>query len=151
MVKDLTQYVQPDFFIDVVDDLSTGNTDREFVAEVVNLKNQLITYGSGLGDFYRLSIETLTEGRGMCGDTSILVASILKAGDSIENYGMVVSFWYCDSDNMANPQTVNHVIVGVEYADGSHIWNSFGSVFLFPYPEPQAGSAYTVDPTLVSE
>jgi hypothetical protein len=118
LVKDLTQYVQSDFFIDVISDLTEGNNASEFVAEVVNLKNQLITYGSGLGDFYRLSAETLTEGRGMCGDTSILVASLLKAGESIENYGLNVSFWYCDADNMNNPQTVNHVIVGVEYSDG---------------------------------
>jgi hypothetical protein len=119
-VKDLTQYVQPDFFSGVISDLTNGNSAREFVSEVVNLKNQLITYGSGLGDFYRWSAETLTEGRGQCGDTSILIASLLKAGEDIANYGLDVYFWYCDSDYMNNPQDVDHVIVGVEYSDGGY-------------------------------
>ena len=118
-VKDLTKYVEPDFFSGVISGLTKGNSDEEFVAEVVNLKNQLISYGSGLGDTYQWSAETLTEGRGKCGDTSILVASLLKAGENEANYGLDIYIWYCDLDNMNDPQDVNHAIVGVEYSDGS--------------------------------
>jgi len=117
-VKDLTKYVTPDKFTNVISMLSDGKTDREFVKEVVHLKNQLITYGSNLGDTYFYPAETLTEGRGKCGDISILMATLLKAGDEIENYGFDVYFWYCDLEHMDNPQDVNHVIVGVEYSDG---------------------------------
>jgi hypothetical protein len=120
LVKDLTQYVQPDFFEGVISDLTYNNSDREFIAEVVNLKNQLINYGTGLGDFYRWSAETLTEGRGQCGDTSILIASLIKAGEIDANYGIDVYFWYCDADSMSDPFDVNHVIVGVEYSDGGY-------------------------------
>ena len=113
------RYVEPDFFSGVISGLTDGNSAREFVDEVVNLKNQLISYGSGLGDTYQWSAETLTEGRGKCGDTSILIASLLKAGENEANYGLDVYIWYCDADNIANPQEVNHAIVGVEYSDGS--------------------------------
>lgn len=117
-VKDLTKYVDSSFFKNVISTLSNGKTDREFVKEVVHLKNQLITYASGLGDSYLYPAETLTEGRGKCGDTSILMASLLLAGEEKENYGLDVYFWYCDSKHMTNPQEVNHCIVQVEYNDG---------------------------------
>lgn len=117
-VKDLTNYVTPEKFTKAISTLSYGKTDREFVKEVVHLKNQLITYGSGLGDSYLYPAETLTEGRGKCGDISILMATLLKAGEEIENYGFDAYFWYCDSEHMSNPKEVNHVIIGVEYSDG---------------------------------
>ena len=91
-----------------------------FVDEVVNLKNQLITYSTGLEDDYKWSAETLTEGTGNCGDTSILVASLLKAGDEEENYGLTVHIWYCDSNHLKDPQEVNHAVVGVEYRTGTY-------------------------------
>jgi len=119
-IKDITKYVQPDFFSEVISDLTDGNTDYKFVDEVVNLKNQLISYGSGLDETYQWSAETLTECRGKCGDTSILVASLIKAGENKANYGLKVSLWYCDVNNMDNPQDINHVIVGVEYSDGDY-------------------------------
>jgi|GEM_PF-1639775 len=119
IVSDLREYVQPDFFTDVISDFTDGKTDREFVQNVVNFKNQIVTYGSGLGDFYRWPAETITEGRGQCGDTSILMASLFKAGEIRSNYGLHVYIWYCDGDHMRNPQDVNHAIVEVEYADGN--------------------------------
>lgn len=114
---DLTNYVQSDFFTGVISSLTDGNTDREFVAEVVNLKKQLVTYETGLTGEYRWSAETLTEGCGNCGDTSILMASLLKSGENQSDYGLEVYFWYCDAGNMTNPQEVNHVIVEVVYSD----------------------------------
>ena len=117
-VKDLTNYVDTDFFKNVMSTLSNGKTDREFVKEIIHLKNQLITYGSGLGDDYLYPAETITEGRGQCGDISILMASLLLTGEEKENYGLNVYLWYCDANNMTNPQEINHVIVEVEYNDG---------------------------------
>ncbi|MDH7516918.1 MAG: hypothetical protein QHH19_01010 [Candidatus Thermoplasmatota archaeon] len=118
-VKDLREYVQPDFFTNVISGFTDGKTDKQFVQEVVNFKDQIITYGSGLGDFYRWPAETMTEGRGQCGDTTILVASLLKAGENRAHYGLSVYIWYCDAYHMTSPQTVNHAIVEVKYADGT--------------------------------
>jgi len=117
-VKDLREYVQPDFFANVISGFTDGKIDKEFVQEVVNFKDQIVTYGSGLGDQFRWPAETVTEGRGQCGDTSILMASLFKAGESEAHYGLSVYIWYCDANHMTNPQTVNHAIVEVKYADG---------------------------------
>jgi hypothetical protein len=48
------------------------------------------------------------------------MASLLKAGENRENYGLTIYFWYCDSDSMTSPQKVNHVIVEVEYSNGTY-------------------------------
>ena len=118
-VKDLSKYVQADFFVNVISGFTDGKTDKQFVQEVVNFKDQIVTYGSGLGDYYRWSAETITEGRGECGDTTILMASIIKAGENRAHYGLSVYIWYCDANHMTNPQTVNHAIIEVKYADGT--------------------------------
>ena len=119
-VTDLTKYVTPNVFNDVTSQLTNGRSDYNFVQEIVNIKNQLISYSSGLENQYRWAVETLTEGTGNCGDMSILMASLLKAGENKEDYGLKVYFWYCDSDSMTDPQKVNHVIVEVEYSDGTN-------------------------------
>lgn len=115
--KDLRGYVQPDFFANVISDFTNGKTDQQFVAEVVNFKNQIVTYGTGLGDQYSWPAETITTGRGRCGDTTILMTSLLKAGENQAHYGLSVYIWYCDADHMTSPQTVNHAIVEVKYSD----------------------------------
>ena len=135
-VPDLTEYVTLDVFNKIIPDLTTGNSDKEFVAEVVNIKNQLINYSEGLGGEYRWPVETLTEGTGNCGDISILVASLLKAGEEYADYGLKVYLWYCDGGNITDPQDVNHAIVGVEYSDGDcqliettvNIFYSYGQI-----------------------
>lgn len=85
----------------------------------MNFKNQIVTYGSGLGDFYRWPAETITEGRGQCGDTTILMASLFKAGENRAHYGLSVYIWYCDANHITEPQEVNHAIVEVRYIDGT--------------------------------
>ena len=45
---DLRDYIQPDFFTNVISTLTDGKNDREFVNEVINLKNQLVSYGTFL-------------------------------------------------------------------------------------------------------
>ena len=119
-VRDLTQYVTPNVFSNVISDLTNGRNAYNFVQEVVNIKNQLISYSTGLDNQYRWAVETLTEGTGNCGDMSILMASLLKAGENKAHYGLKVYFWYCDSDNMINPEKVDHVIVECKYSDGTN-------------------------------
>ena len=119
-VNDLREYVQPDFFANVTSGFTDGKTDREFVEEVVNFKNQIVTYGSGLGDQFRWPVETLTEGRGQCGDTTILMASLFKAGENRAHYGLSVYICYCDAYHIDDPQTMNHAIVEVKYSDGTY-------------------------------
>jgi hypothetical protein len=95
----------------------------------------LISYGSLESGEYRWAMETLTEGQGNCGDTTILVTSLLKSGDERMNYGLDVSIWYCDAYNMSNPQVINHVIVGVEYPDGDYELIETTSDYYYSYDE----------------
>jgi len=118
-VTDLREYVQADFFANVISGFTDGKTDKEFVQEVVNFKDQIVTYGSGLGDHYRWPAETITEGRGQCGDTTILMASLFKAGENRAHYDLSIYIWYCDANHMTSPQAVNHAVVEVKYADGT--------------------------------
>jgi len=118
-VRDIRPYIQPQFFSKVIQDLTKGHTDEEFVREVDNMKNQIIVYGSGLGDFYRWPAETLTECRGQCGDTTILMASMIVEGNSLNNYGMKVYIYYVDSNHISgSPMQVNHAIIEVDFKDG---------------------------------
>ena len=135
LATDIIEYVQPEFFSKVIDTLSDGRTANEFVDEVVNLKNQLITYTTGLENVHKWSAETLTEGTGNCGDTTILVASLLKAGEEKENYGLKVHIWYCDAYHMKEPQEVNHAIVGVEYLNGDYELIETTSDYYYTYDE----------------
>lgn len=135
---DIRDYIQPDFFSKVISGLTDGRNAKEFVGEVVNVKNQLISYGSLESDEehnYRWAMETLTEGQGNCGDTTILMASLLKAGEEQKNYGIDVYIWYCDAYNMSNPQVINHVIIGVEYPDGDYDLIETTSNYYYSYDE----------------
>lgn len=118
-MADMRPYIIPSFFSKVIGDLTTGRSPEDFVREVDNIKNQIVVYGSGLSEGYQWPAETLTEGRGRCGDTTILMASMLVAGNNYSNYGMKIEVWYVDSNRIdredANP---NHALVGVLFADG---------------------------------
>jgi len=115
---DFRPYVQPDYFNNIIYSLTTGENDKQFIQEVVNFKDQLVTYGS-LGDKYYFPVETLVARHGRCGDTSILIASLLKSGNNQAHYGLTISIWYCDANHITQAQAVNHVIVEVDCLDGS--------------------------------
>lgn len=126
---DMRPYIQPSFFANIIPTLTEGRSAEDFVREVDNIKNQIVTYGSGLGEApYRFSAETLTEGRGVCADTTILMASMLVAGDRQTNYGFNVYIWYVQmnpdgtlvSDSNSITQA-NHAIVEVKFSDGT-VW-----------------------------
>lgn len=119
-IRDMRPYIIPSFFSKVIVRLTTGRTDKDFVREVDNVKNQIVVYGSGLSEGFQWPAETLTEGRGRCGDTTILMASMLVAGNDYAHYEMQISVWYVDSDNMASPGIANHAIVRIQFSDGSY-------------------------------
>lgn len=115
---DIRGYIQPQFFSKVILGIAEGRTDKEFVLEVDNVKNQIVVYGSGLGDYYRWPAETLTEGRGMCGDTTILMASMIIEGNYLMDYGMTIYIEYVDADHISDPIKINHAVIKVEFKDG---------------------------------
>lgn len=126
LVADPRPYVEPEAFAPFVRDLTDGRSDRDFVREAVNVKRQLVIYQFALVDekgYYKFPVETLAEGTGVCGDTVILLASILLAGSEAADYGLSVALWAVKYDLsqgrvVADPEDVNHAILEVRFRDG---------------------------------
>lgn len=126
-VNDPRSYIVPSFFSKVISDLTSGRNDHQFVREAFNVKKQMVIYNNSLADengLYKFPSETLTEGTGICGDTTILLASLLLAGNATAKYGYNVSVWLGDLDTstgtlVEDAPEVNHAFVEVSYADGS--------------------------------
>jgi len=123
---DMRPYVQPSFFRLVIGSLTQGRSDREFVKEVDNIKNQIVVYGKGIGQApYQFPAETLTEGRGVCADATILMASMLIEGNRKENFNFRVFIVYVQVASgvlVSQSQLLseaNHALVQVEFSDGT--------------------------------
>jgi len=116
-VRNMELFVEPEFFFEVIDSLTDGNSARDFVEEVFNLRVQLTLYSYDIVDTPQWSGETMTSGTGDCEDFAILMASLLLSGNEYAHYGMTVQMLYMDAYNPTNPQTVNHVMLYVTYED----------------------------------
>jgi hypothetical protein len=154
---DMRPYIQPSFFENSISTLTEGRSGPEFVKEVDNIKNQIVTYGTGLGEApYQFSAETLTEGRGRCADTTILMASMLIEGNRQADYDFRVYVWYVQM--MANGTLVsdtssisqaNHAVVEVEFSDGTS-WTIETTTNHF-YAYSQAYTGWRFEVTAIGE
>ena len=126
-VADPRPYVDAEPFADVVADLTNGRSEQDFVREVFHLKRQLVSYQFQLIDekgYYKYPGETLVEGTGVCGDTTILLQSLLAAGKVQANYTFETALWIVDYDValgrlVEEPDSVNHAFIEVTFADGA--------------------------------
>jgi len=149
---DMRPYIQPSFFANITSMLTEGRTAEDFVREVDNVKNQIVTYGKDLGEApYQFPAETLTEGRGVCADTTILMASMLMAGDNQANYGFRVSIWYVELDQngtlVSNRNALtqaNHAIVEVQFSDGTAWTLETTTNYFYAYSQPYTGWQFDV-------
>lgn len=125
-IPDMRPYVMPSFFEKTIVPLTAGRTAQEFVRETFNAKSHLVVYATNLwheNNLYQYPAETLTQGTGVCGDTTILLASMLLAGNAKAAYGMSLKVWYGDmtesGDIVPNAETVNHAFLEVDFQDGT--------------------------------
>lgn len=149
---DIRPYIHPSFFANIISTLTEGRTAPEFVKEVDNIKNQIVTYGKGLGEApYQFPAETLTEGRGECADTTILMASMLIEGDQQAHYNFNVYIWYVQlntdgtlvSDSNSLTQA-NHAIVEVEFSDGTAWTLETTTNYFYTYSQSYTGWQFEV-------
>lgn len=149
---DIRPYIQPSFFVNIISTLTQGRTAMEFVKEVDNIKNQIVTYGKGLGEApYQFPAETLTEGRGVCADTTILMASMLIEGNRQAHYNFNVYIWYVqantdgtlvsDSNSITQP---NHAIVEVKFSDGTGWTIETTTNYFYTYSQAYFGWQFEV-------
>jgi len=114
-MRKMELFVQPELFSDVIHDLTDGNTAKDFVQEVFNLRVQMTLYGEDITETPQWPAETMTEGTGDCEDFAILMGSLLVAGNEQAHYDMTVQMVYMDTDNPTDPQGVNHVLLYIIY------------------------------------
>lgn len=109
-VPDFRGFVDPEPFRGVMTELYRRSaSDEQFVYEVWNIVAQLTTYTDETLEVPRYPLETLLAGGGDCEDSSILVASMLKAAPVDWQVDLV----YMDSYNPYAPNRPNHVLVYV--------------------------------------
>jgi hypothetical protein len=129
-----------------------GRSAAEFVKEVDNVKSQIVTYGKGLGEApYQFSAETLTEGRGVCADTTILMVSMLIEGNRQAHYNFNVYVWYVQmmadgtlvSDSKSITQA-NHAIVEVQFSDGTAWTIETTTNYFYAYSQSYTGWQFDV-------
>ncbi|MFC2174752.1 hypothetical protein ACFLQ2_02670 [archaeon] len=108
-----------------------AGSDEEFIKEVFNIVQQITTYVLDIGDTPRYSLETLTGAGGDCEDSSILMASMLRAASP----DWIVQLVYLDADNPLDPQTMNHVIVYVDTGTYSRYVETTAKTYYDYYPD----------------
>ena len=107
-VLDHTRYVRTSFS-DVIDDVYKNSIDdQDFMYEVWYITSQLTTYSYDIGEYPRWAVETLSRGGGDCEDTTILILDMLKSSQYTKDWKF--EMLYFDSDNIENPDTINHVV-----------------------------------------
>jgi len=76
----------------------------------------------------------MTAGTGDCEDFTILMASLLLAGNEYANFDLTVQMLYMDAGNPEDPQTVNHVMLYVKYKDETtQLVDSTSTTFSSPW------------------
>ncbi len=65
----------------------------------------------------------MVRGSGDCEDTVILIADMIKSSKYTKGWDL--EFVYLDTDNLENPESVNHVILLIDNFDndGGGLWN----------------------------
>jgi len=116
-VRNMELFVEPEFFSKVINSLTDGNTAKDFVQEVFNLRVQLTVYSEEITETPQWSGETMTLGTGDCEDFAILMGSLLIAGNEHAHYNMTIRMVYMDADNPTDPQTANHALIHITYED----------------------------------
>ncbi len=110
-ITDHRRFVDPEPFRSVIGALyGTAPDDETFLRELWHIVTQLSTYTAEVGDVPRYPLETLLAGGGDCEDTSVLLASLIRAAPVSWDVHLV----YVDSNNLGQPQEANHVIVHVD-------------------------------------
>lgn len=131
-VMDFRPYIDDYVFSNVISDLyNQYDSDEEFIYELWYMVAQLTTYSSDIEETPKYPLETLLSGGGDCEDTSILMASLLKAVPRNWEIELV----YIDSNNPENPRTVNHVIVYVDTGFEKYFIETTSKTEMNPYDE----------------
>lgn len=131
-VVDFTEFVDERPFVDVISSLHERiPNDDDLINYIWGIVEQMTVYSLDIGEEPKFPLETLLIGGGDCEDTSILMASLLKAVPRDWKIQLV----YMDLDNPTDPQTVDHVIVFVDTGETSYLIETTAQGELFSFDE----------------
>jgi len=107
-VIDHTKYVKSSFS-NVVDKIyENSENDKDFLYEIWFITSQLTTYSYDIGEYPRYALETLSRGGGDCEDTTILILDLIKSSEYSTDWEL--EMLYFDTENLENPNGINHVV-----------------------------------------
>ena len=100
-------------FSNVIDEIYNNLENPDyFVYEIWYMISKLTIYSLDIGEEPRFAIETLVRGGGDCEDTVILIADMLRSSSHTKDWK--IKLVYFDSDNLTNPQNINHVVLSID-------------------------------------
>ena len=127
---DYRAFVDPGPFEGVMADLWAGtSSDYDLIYETWHIVSQLTTYSEDIDETPRYPLETFLAGGGDCEDTSILLASMIKAAPVPWKVELV----YMDIDHPTAPQDVNHVIVHIDTGEREYYIETTSADIMEPY------------------
>ena len=129
---DYRAFVNPDPFETVMGDLYAEMPGGyELIHETWHIVSQLTTYSEDIGETPRYPLETFLAGGGDCEDTSILLASMIKAAPVPWRVELV----YMDIEHPEAPQDVNHVIVYIDTGEREYYIETTNHEIMEPYSD----------------
>ena len=139
--SDYRVFVDPDPFREVIANLYAQSASADaFIRDAWYIVTQLNDYAEDEGDIPRYPSETLVAGGGDCEDTAILLASLIRAAPVDWQVDLV----YMDSDNLLDPQTVNHMIVHINTGERDYLIETTGDLVMEPYSQGVSGWYFEV-------
>lgn len=128
------------YFGNVIDEIySNSYNATDFVNEVWFVVSSLTVYDK---DVYphsegRFALETFSRTGGDCEDLVILVADMLVSSEHTTDW--TIQYVYMDSNNLTDPQIIDHVILYVDTGKSTHLIEATGPPSELYYPNGVTG------------
>ena len=129
-VVDMAPFVNPEPFVAAMTAFAElFPDDEQLIEEIWYMVTQFNTYLPEIGENPQTPLETLFLATGDCEDSSILIASLLKAVPR----DWQISFVYTDYNNPTNPSVINHILVSVDTGEATYFIEGTNSQMMNPH------------------
>lgn len=115
-VIDYRTFIRADYlsgFVKAIRD--NTDSDYDFLQELWYVSSQLSKYSPDVGEDPKFPLRTLIDGKGDCEDSTILLASMLRA--SPDAAAWKIELVYFDASSPSDPREINHVALLVRAND----------------------------------
>ena len=117
-IRDLSKFIVGSM-PEAMDELySVVSSDDEFVFEVWYIVSQFHVNSFEMKNDPKKPLDTFSKGEGDNEDLAILLADMIRSASATRDWEL--RFIYFDSDNISNPQKINHVALMID--NGKNVW-----------------------------